>query len=61
MAARGDASGARRNALSAAPGVRQPASALGLAPLAGDVQPAFAFQSTDFWAQGFQLGLELNY
>jgi hypothetical protein len=36
-------------------------AALGLAPLAGDLRPAFTFLNTDFWAQGFQFGLELNF
>jgi hypothetical protein len=35
--------------------------ALGQGPLAGDLHPAFAFQSTDFWAQGFLAGLEYNF
>jgi hypothetical protein len=35
--------------------------ALGVAPLAGAVHPVFAFQHTDFWAQGFQFGLEFNF
>jgi hypothetical protein len=35
--------------------------ALGQGPLAGDLRPAFAFQSTDFWAQGFLAGLELDF
>jgi hypothetical protein len=33
--------------------------ALGQGPLNGDLRPAFTFQSTDFWAQGFLAGLEL--
>ena len=32
-----------------------------LAPLVSDFRPAFTFLNTDFWAQGFQLGLELNF
>jgi hypothetical protein len=36
-------------------------AALGLAPFAGDFRPAFTFLNTDFWAQGFQFGLELNF
>lgn len=35
--------------------------ALGQGPLAGDLRPAFTFLNTDFWAQGFQFGLELNF
>jgi hypothetical protein len=35
--------------------------ALGLVPFAGDFRPAFTFLNTDFWAQGFQFGLELNF
>jgi hypothetical protein len=35
--------------------------ALGRMPLSGDARPAFGFQNTDFWAQGFDFGLELNF
>lgn len=35
--------------------------ALSPAPLAGDVRPLAMFTSTDFWAQGFQAGLEFNF
>jgi hypothetical protein len=30
-------------------------------PLTSDFHPAFTFQDTDFWAQGFNAGLELNF
>jgi hypothetical protein len=40
--------------------VNQVAS-LGLAPLAGDLRPAFAFRGTDFWAQGLQFNLEVDF
>jgi hypothetical protein len=35
--------------------------ALSPAPLAGEVRPLVTFANTDFWAQGFQFGLEFNY
>jgi hypothetical protein len=39
--------------------------ALGLGPFAAqslaDLHPSFSFQNTDFWAQGFQFGIELNF
>jgi hypothetical protein len=35
--------------------------ALGVAPFAGDIHPVVPFNSTDFWAQGLQAGLEFNY
>jgi hypothetical protein len=36
-------------------------AALGVAPLAGDVHPNFIFRGTDWWAQGFQFGLQLDF
>jgi hypothetical protein len=36
-------------------------ASLGVAPLAGDIRPAFTFRGTDFWAQGFQFGVELDF
>jgi hypothetical protein len=30
-------------------------------PLRGDRQPAFGFRDTDFWAQGLNAGIELNF
>lgn len=36
-------------------------AALGRMPLMGDLHPAFGFVNTDFWAQGFQFGLELDF
>jgi hypothetical protein len=37
--------------------------ALGVAPLAGDIHPVVPapFVTTDFWAQGFTAGLEINF
>jgi hypothetical protein len=35
--------------------------ALSPAPLAGEVRPLATFTNTDFWAQGFQAGLEFNF
>jgi hypothetical protein len=35
--------------------------ARGLAPLAGDQRPAFSLKGTDFWAQGLNVGLELDF
>jgi hypothetical protein len=32
-----------------------------LAPVLSDFRPAFTFLNTDFWAQGFQFGMELNF
>jgi hypothetical protein len=32
-----------------------------LAPLTSDFRPAFTFLNTDFWAQGFSFGLEVNF
>jgi hypothetical protein len=36
-------------------------AARGLAPLAGPSNPAFNFVNTDFWAQGFTFGVELDF
>ena len=33
----------------------------GMSPLVGPARPAFAFQGTDFWAHGVNLGLEFRY
>jgi hypothetical protein len=35
--------------------------ALGVAPLAGDQRPAFVPKNTDWWAQGFHFGVELDF
>ncbi len=32
-----------------------------VAPLTSDFRPAFTFLNTDFWAQGFSVGLEVNF
>jgi hypothetical protein len=32
-----------------------------VAPLGTDIRPAFAIRGTDWWAQGFQFGLELDF
>jgi hypothetical protein len=36
-------------------------AALGRAPLVGDIRPAISFVNNDFWAQGFQFGLEFDF
>jgi hypothetical protein len=33
----------------------------GAAPIAGPVRPAFSVRDTDFWAQGFNVGVEVRY